>query len=260
MKNLTVVKVGGGVLENEESSSQFLKAFTALEGNKLLVHGGGRLADQYLLKLGLKPNMVNGRRVTDKDTLEVVTMVYGGLVNKQLVANLQSRKVNAIGLTGADGNLIVSAKRPSDDGVDWGYVGDPVEVNADTLNDLVEQGTVPVIAPLTHDGKGTLLNTNADTMATVVSVALARHYEVTLIFAFDKAGVLTDVDDDNSVVEKIDEAGFAEMKASGQIHSGMIPKLESAFEALNEGIRKIRIVGFANISNEKAGTTLQLEK
>ena len=240
MKNLTVVKVGGGVLENEESSSQFLKAFAALEGDKLLVHGGGRLADQYLLKLGLKPNMVNGRRVTDKDTLEVVTMVYG--------------------LTGADGNLIVSVKRPSDNGVDWGYVGDPVEVNADTLNDLIEQGTVPVIAPLTHDGKGTLLNTNADTMATVVSVALAQQYDVTLIFAFDKAGVLTDVDDDNSVVENIDEAGFAEMKASGQIHSGMIPKLESAFEALNEGIRKIRIVGFANISNEKAGTMLQLEK
>jgi len=257
MRHLTVVKVGGGVLEDEESSQQFLDSFAALAGNKVLVHGGGRLADQYLRKLGIEPNMVNGRRVTDKATLDVVTMVYGGLVNKQLIASLQSRKVNAMGLTGADGNLIVSTKRPAKD-VDWGFVGDPVEVNAMALDQLIEQDVVPVIAPLTHDGKGSLMNTNADTMATVVAVALAQMYEVTLIFAFDKAGVLTDVNDETSVVDTIDETGFASMRSAGTIHSGMIPKLESAFEALNSGIKKIRIVGFAKISDEKAGTTLQL--
>lgn len=246
------------MLENEESSRQFLTAFSEIKGPKLLVHGGGRLADQYLLKLGLEPNMVNGRRVTDKDTLDVVTMVYGGLVNKQLVAKLQAAKVNAMGLTGADGNLITSVKRPSTD-VDWGFVGDPVHVNATSIKELIDQKIVPVIAPLTHDGKGTLMNTNADTMATVVAVALASYFQVTLIFAFDKAGVLTDVDDEDSVVKSISESSFTEMKRLGQIHSGMIPKLESAFEALNNGIEKIRIVGFANIFNEDAGTTLQLE-
>lgn len=246
------------MLENPASSSTFLEAFASIPGSKVLVHGGGRLADQYLGMLGLQPHMVNGRRVTDKDTLQVVTMVYGGLVNKQLVASLQSRKINAIGLTGADGGVILSKKRPVKD-IDWGFVGDPVEVNAHLLAGLLGQGTVPVIAPLTHDGKGSLLNTNADTMATVVAVALAEHFDTTLTFAFDKAGVLTDVDDDNSVIPTMNKLDYERLKEAGNIHSGMIPKLDNAFEALEKGIKRIRIVGFGAISDTQAGTTLQLE-
>jgi acetylglutamate kinase len=257
MKKVYIVKVGGGVLENPESSKRFTEAFVALEGPKLLVHGGGRLADQYLLKLGIEPNMVNGRRITDRETLDVVTMVYGGLVNKQLVAALQKEGSNAIGLTGADGNVIRSSRRPVKD-VDWGFVGDPVAVNNVFLEALLDQRVVPVIAPLTHDGHGNLLNTNADTMATVVAIALAESFEVTLVFAFDKAGVLTDVNDEKSIIPAIDQKGYEKLKETGQIHSGMTPKLDNAFEALGKGIKKIRIVGFASISDTDAGTTLQL--
>ena len=254
-----MVKVGGGVLEHPASSEQFLRAFISIDSLKLLVHGGGRLADQYLLKLGIQPNMVNGRRVTDEATMEVVTMVYGGLVNKQLVAQLQSNKVNAIGLTGADGNIIRSEKRPVTD-IDWGWVGDPTRVNEPMLTGLLQQSMVPVIAPLTHDGMGNLLNTNADTMAMVVAVALAARHDVTLIFAFDKPGVLTDVDDDSSVIATMDKDEYITLRNTGQIHSGMIPKLDNAFVALEKGIGKIRIVGFGAISNEADGTTLQLQK
>lgn len=259
MAQITVVKVGGGVLEDPASSKQFLKAFISIDGVKLLVHGGGRLADQYLLKLGIQPNMVNGRRVTDKATMEVVTMVYGGLVNKQLVTQLQRHNVNAIGLTGADGNIIVSEKRPVKD-IDWGWVGDPTKVNEPMLTGLLQQTLVPVIAPLTHDGVGNLLNTNADTMATVVAIALATRHEVTLVFAFDKPGVLTDVDDDASVIATMNKQDYVTLKSTGQIHSGMIPKLENAFEALEKGIGKIRIAGFDALADEAAGTTLQLQK
>lgn len=259
MNKLTIVKVGGGVLEDAKSSQQFLAAFVNIPGPKILVHGGGRLADHYLLKLGLQPNMMNGRRVTDKNTLDVVTMVYGGLVNKQLVASLQSKGCNAIGLTGVDADMIRSKRRAVKD-VDWGYVGDPEHVNTALLQSLLAQQVVPVVAPLTHDGAGSLLNTNADTMATVTAIALAAFFEVTLTFAFDKAGVLTDVNDENSVLPEIDEQKYADLKVAGNIHSGMIPKLDNAFEGLKKGIRKIRIVGFAAISDDRSGTTLFIEK
>ena len=259
MKNLTIVKVGGGILENPKSSELFLQAFVAIAGTKILIHGGGRLADHYLLQQGIRPNMVNGRRVTDKATLEVVTMVYGGLVNKQLVATLQSQNCQAIGLTGADGNLVRSKIREVRE-VDYGLVGDPEAVNIDLLSSLLQQKMVPVVAPLTHDGKGNLLNTNADTMATAIAIALAQAFDITLTFAFDKAGVLTDVDDETSVIPEINETKYAQLKTTGQIHSGMLPKLESAFEGLKKGIGKIRIAGFASISDERSGTTLLLEK
>lgn len=247
------------MLENPDSSKQFLQAFAAVKGPKILVHGGGRLADQYLLRLGLQPRMINGRRVTDKDTLDVVTMVYAGLVNKQLVALLHTLGCQGVGLTGADGNLIRSRKRSVRD-VDWGFVGDPEQVDCTLIEALLEKNKVPVIAPLTHDHQGTLLNTNADTMASVLAVALTGSHQVTLTFAFDKPGVLLDVNDDASVIPVIDEVLYEDMKAKAQVHSGMLPKLDSAFEGLKKGIGKIRIVGFASISDPEAGTTLLLKK
>ncbi len=244
-EKLTIVKVGGAVVEDELQLSQLLCDFSAIEGRKVLVHGGGRKATKMAERLGVETHMVNGRRITDADMLEVVTMVYGGLVNKNLVARLQAHGVNALGLTGADADVIRSHKRPVKivDGqtVDYGFVGDVDHANGETLSRLIEAGITPVMAPLTHDGEGHILNTNADTIASETAKALANLYEVTLIFSFEKKGVLSDPDDDDSVIPTITHADFERYKADGTISGGMLPKIENALAAVDAGVAKVNI-------------------
>jgi acetylglutamate kinase len=240
MKKLTLIKVGGKIVEEPETLKALLQDFAKIEGYKVLVHGGGRSATRMATRLGVKSQMVNGRRVTDEETLKIVTMVYAGLVNKNIVAGLQALNVNALGLTGADLNYMRSDKRPVGD-VDYGFVGDVKEVQSDILASLIEQDVVPVLAPLTHDKKGHILNTNADTIAGEAAKALAKHFDVTLMFCFEKKGVLMDADDDESVIEEITRKNFAEYVAKGVIQGGMIPKMENAYEAIDAGVKAVII-------------------
>ncbi len=254
------------MVENATSLASLLQQFSVMPGRKVLVHGGGRLATSMATSLGIESHMVGGRRITDEEMLRVVTMVYGGLVNKNIVAGLQAKGVKAIGLTGADGDVIRSHRRPlkrvkMDDGteqmVDFGFVGDVDKVDASLLAQLIEGGMVPVVAPLTHDGEGHILNTNADTIASAVACALAGHYEVTLTFCFEKAGVLRDADDDNSVIPSIDEEQAARLIGEGIISGGMIPKIENAFDAIHRGVKQVVITHSDNIDGTK-GTTIKV--
>jgi acetylglutamate kinase len=254
-EKLTIVKVGGAVVEDELQLSQLLKDFSAIEGRKVLVHGGGRKATKMAERLGIETKMVEGRRITDADMLEVVTMVYGGLVNKNLVARLQANRVNALGLTGADANAIHSHKRPLKNGVDYGFVGDVDHANGEILGRLIEAGITPVMAPLTHDGEGHILNTNADTIASETAKALANLYDVTLIFSFEKKGVLRNPDDDDSVIATINHADFERYKADGTISGGMLPKIENALNAVDAGVSKV-IITLATAIDGKHGTTI----
>ena len=266
MKNkVNVIKVGGAVVEDAASLDNLLTQFAELPGAKVLVHGGGRSATKIAASLGIESKMVGGRRITDAQMLQVVTMVYAGLVNKNIVAGLQARGVNALGLTGADMDVVRSHRRPlkkmvMDDGteqmVDFGFVGDVDKANGEMLCKLIAEGVVPVMTPLTHDGAGNLLNTNADTIASKVACALAPYYDVTLTFCFEKKGVLRDADDDESVIPTITEQDFEAYKASGIISGGMIPKLENAFDAIHKGVRKVVITGAANLNGED-GTTIK---
>ena len=253
------------MVENAASLASLLEQFASMPGRKVLVHGGGRLATSMAASLGIESRMVGGRRITDEKMLEVVTMVYGGLVNKNIVAGLQAKGVKAIGLTGADGDVIRSHKRPlkrvkMDDGteqmVDFGFVGDVDRVDAQLLSELIESGSVPVVAPLTHDGEGHILNTNADTIASSVAQALAGLYDVTLTFCFEKAGVLRDADDDGSVIPLIDEQAASRLIAEGVIAGGMIPKIENAFDAIRKGVRQVVITHSDNIDGSR-GTTIK---
>lgn len=254
MNKLTLVKVGGKIVEDSETLKQLLSDFSKIKGHKVLVHGGGRSATAIAAKLGIESQMVNGRRITDEETLKVVTMVYGGLVNKQIVAGLQSIGVNALGLTGADLNYMRSEKRPVKD-VDYGFVGDVKEVNADILADLIARGVVPVLAPLTHDNAGNMLNTNADTIAGEAAKALAKHFEVTLMFCFEKKGVLMSETDDESVIPEITPALFEKYVADGIINGGMIPKLENSFEAINAGVKQV-VITRADLIHTRGGTKI----
>lgn len=255
-EKLTIVKVGGAVVEDELQLSQLLKDFSAIEGRKVLVHGGGRKATKMAERLGIKTQMVNGRRITDAAMLEVVTMVYGGLVNKNLVAQLQANGVNAIGLTGADADAIRSHKRPLKDGIDYGFVGDVDYGNGKMLRQLIEAGITPVMAPLTHDGKGHILNTNADTIASETAKALADMYDVTLIFSFEKKGVLSNPDDDDSVIPVITKEDFERYKADGTISGGMLPKIENALRAVEAGVSRV-IITLATAIDGKHGTVIE---
>ena len=254
-EKLTIVKVGGAVVEDELQLSQLLKDFSAIEGRKVLVHGGGRKATKMAERLGIETKMVEGRRITDADMLEVVTMVYGGLVNKNLVAKLQANGVNALGLTGADANAIRSHKRPLKNGVDYGFVGDVDQADGEMLGRLIEAGITPVMAPLTHDGEGQILTTNADTIASETAKALANLYDVTLIFSFEKKGVLRNPDDDDSVIATINHADFEHYKADGTISGGMLPKIENALSAVDAGVSKV-IITLATAIDGKHGTTI----
>ena len=255
-EKLTIVKVGGAVVEDELQLSQLLNDFSAIEGRKVLVHGGGRKATKMAVRLGLETQMVNGRRITDADMLEVVTMVYGGLVNKNLVARLQGFGVNALGLTGADANVIRSHKRPLKDGVDYGFVGDVDGADGEMLGRLVEAGITPVVAPLTHDGEGHILNTNADTIASETAKALAAFYDVTLIFSFEKKGVLSNPDDDDSVIPVITRTLFNQYKADGTISGGMLPKIENALSAVDSGVSRV-IITLATAIDGDHGTIIK---
>lgn len=235
-----MVKVGGAIVEDEARLSRLLSDFSSVEGRKVLVHGGGRRATAVAAALGIETKMVNGRRITDRSMLDVVTMVYGGLVNKNVVARLQACGVNALGLTGADIDVIRSHKRPVKD-VDYGFVGDVERADGGKLMTLIEAGIVPVMAPLTHDGQGNLLNTNADTIAAETAKALAKHYDVTLIYSFEKAGVLRDADDDSSVIPTITRSDFDRYVADGVISGGMIPKIENALAAIAAGVSRVNI-------------------
>ena len=257
MQPLTIVKVGGKIVEEASSLDGLLRSFSSLDGNKLLVHGGGRSATALAAQLGIETKMVNGRRVTDAEMLKVVTMVYGGLVNKNIVAGLQALGVNALGLTGADMNIMRSEKRPVKE-VDYGFVGDVKEVSAELLSSLIGQGVVPVLAPLTHDKKGNLLNTNADVIAGEAAMALAAFFDVTLVFCFEKKGVLSTEADDDSVIPVITPALYEQYVARGVIQGGMIPKLDNAFEALRRGVKKVIITEAAQLGNE-TGTTVVLQ-
>ena len=254
-EKLTIVKVGGAVVEDEAQLSQLLKDFSAIEGNKVLIHGGGRRATQVAASLGIESKMVGGRRITDADMLSVVTMVYGGLVNKNLVARLQANGVNALGLTGADMDVIRSHKRPIKDGVDFGFVGDVDRADGEMLSRLIKAGITPVMAPLTHDGQGHILNTNADTIASETAKALAPYYDVTLIYSFEKKGVLRNPDDDDSVIPTITRADFEQYKADGTISGGMLPKIENALSAINAGVSRV-IITLATAIDGESGTKI----
>ena len=240
MEKLYVIKVGGAVVEDPAALSAFLEGFSSVKGLKVLVHGGGRAATKLAAELGVETRMVDGRRITDADMLRVVTMVYGGLVNKNIVAALQARGLNALGLTGADLGCMLADKRPVKE-VDYGFVGDMRKVDTSILADLIARGVVPVMAPLSFDGKGSLLNTNADTIASSVAVALAERFDVTLVYCFEKKGVLSDASDDDSVIPVITKASFEGLVADGVVAGGMIPKLQNAIGALDGGVREVRI-------------------
>jgi len=255
-ETLTVVKVGGGVLEDVASLAGFLDRFVALPGLKILVHGGGRVATKLSEQLNIESKMVDGRRITDAGTIDIVTMVYGGLINKKTVAALQARGCNAGGFTGADMNLINAVKRPVKD-IDYGFVGDVTHVNNEVLTILLKSGITPVIAPLTHDGKGQLLNTNADTIASEIAGAMSKLYEVSLIFCFEKPGVLLDSNDDNSVITELNLSSYKTYKVQGIIHSGMIPKIDNSFDALQKGVKQV-IITSALTLNLNSGTRISL--
>jgi acetylglutamate kinase len=233
-----------------------LKDFALIAGSKLLIHGGGQSATQIGNRLGIKTQMIDGRRITDEEALLVVTMVYAGLINKNIVAQLQALRLDAIGLTGADMNLILSAKRSANP-IDYGYVGDIKKVNASALTELLEQNYIPVLAPLTHNGEGQLLNTNADTIAAEVAKALANTFKVRLIYCFEKRGVLLDENDENSIIPVLNRELFEQYKKEGIIHSGMIPKLENAFQAIEAGVNEIIITRASDIMHTGKGTFIQ---
>ena len=260
---IQVIKIGGGVLENEAQRDAFLRQFAAIEGPKILVHGGGRLATTMADRLGVETHMIDGRRVTDKETLDIVTMVYGGLVNKQVVAQLQTMGVNAIGMTGADGGWMKAVKRPIKNGIDYGYVGDVIEVNGAHLRTLLDKGLTPVIAPITFSADGLLLNTNADTVASDTAVGLVesrklnvegREANVQLTFCFEKAGVLRDADDESTLIPRITRESYKQLLADGIVSGGMIPKIDNAFAAIEHGVQSVRIT---HASNLQGGTIIE---
>ncbi len=255
-QTLTIVKVGGKIVETPHSLETLLNQFCQLEGHKILVHGGGRTATDIAARLGIETTMIEGRRVTDEEMLRVVTMVYGGLVNKNIVAKLQAKDVNALGLTGADMNVIQSHRRPLKNGIDYGFVGDVDCVDAERLSLLLNAGITPVMAPLTHDKRGSMLNTNADTIAAETAKALAGKFEVTLVYCFEHAGVLTDPEDETSVIPLITRESFDNLKAQGIVSGGMLPKIENSLTAVEAGVRRVVITRADSLSENK-GTSIE---
>lgn len=261
MDKLFVVKIGGNVINNEENLSSFLQSFASVKSPKILVHGGGKIATKIGEQLGIKSNYINGRRITDDDTIDLVTMVYGGLVNKKIVAQLQARGCNAIGLTGADANIIPATRRPVKE-IDYGWAGDinNDELIINNLEVIIESGITPVFAPLTHDGQGHILNTNADTIASSLAVALSKDYDVRLIYSFEKKGVLENVEDGNSVIRNINKEKYRQLLQEKKLFEGIIPKIDNAFAAIDAGVKEV-LIGDAkdllkNTTNDMAGTLI----
>ena len=262
MEKLFIIKVGGNVLDNAKGQQSFLEKFANISAKKILVHGGGKIATSIGKQLGIEPNYINGRRITDEATIDLVTMVYGGLINKKLVAALQSMNCNAIGLTGADGNIIPATKRPVAE-IDYGFVGDigSLQLAVDSLHLFLDNKLVPVVAPLTHDGNGQLLNTNADTIASALAVALSKQYDVRLIYCFEKKGVLENVEDGSSVITLIDKEKYQLLLQDKKLADGILPKIENAFAAINSGVKEV-LIGDANdllqnISENTIGTLIK---
>jgi acetylglutamate kinase len=246
MEKLFIIKVGGNILDDAKAQQSFLEKFALVPAKKILVHGGGKIASSIGKQLGIEPNYINGRRITDEATIDLVTMVYGGLINKKLVAGLQSMKCNAIGLTGADGNIIPASKRPVAE-IDYGFVGD-IKNEGVGVNDLrvfLNNNMVPIVAPLTHDGKGQLLNTNADTIASALAVALSKQYDVRLIYCFEKKGVLENVEDKSSVITLIDKKKYQQLLQDKKLADGILPKIDNAFAAIDSGVKEV-LIGDAN--------------
>jgi acetylglutamate kinase len=261
MSPLFVVKIGGNVLDHPEALDAFLADFASIPGPKILIHGGGKIATRLGDKLGIEAKYVDGRRITDDDTIDLVTMVYGGLVNKQVVAALQAKGCNALGLTGADANIIPAVKRPVK-AIDYGWVGDipPTNVHAATLSVFLDAGLVPVMAPLTHDGQGHILNTNADTIASALAVGLSAFYQVRLIYCFEKKGVLENINDESSVISLINQENHQRLLSEGKLADGIIPKIDNAFAAIRSGVREV-LIGDArdlvqNVSGSVSGTLI----
>lgn len=252
---LTVIKIGGEIINNSEQLESFLEDFSCIDQPKILVHGGGKIATALSKKLGVETRMHEGRRITTKDNLDVVTMVYAGLINKNIVASLQSKECNAIGLSGADANMITAVKRSSTP-LDYGFVGDLKSVNTETIDVFLKNKITPVFSAISHDKKGQLLNTNADTIATEIAIAMSTLYETELIYCFDKKGVLMDVNDENSVVENINTEGYQQLKEQNVIHDGMLPKMENAFHALNNHVSEVMIGNTHFIKNRSEAHTL----
>ncbi|WP_289645057.1 acetylglutamate kinase [Maribacter aestuarii] len=257
-EKLSIVKIGGNVIENTEELAVFLELFATLKGSKILVHGGGKKASEILNKMGIEPKMTGGRRITDAESLEVITMVYGGLTNKNIVAQLQAHACNAIGLSGADGNTIQAHKRPVKD-IDYGFAGDVDGVNTKTISNLLKAGLTPVFCALTHDGKGQILNTNADTIASEIASGMGQLYDTTLYYCFEKKGVLLDVKDDDSVVKNINSETYQKLLDEKVIADGMLPKMENCFYALNRNVNKV-CIGAITMLDEKTDlyTTITL--
>ena len=257
MEQLFVIKIGGNVIDDPEKLNGFLGTFADIKGKKILVHGGGKIATKIGHELGIEPDYHQGRRITDDKTIDLVTMVYGGLVNKKIVASLQALKNTAIGLTGADGNVIAAVKRPVKE-IDFGWVGDVKDdsVNTDFLNSLLNQDITPVFAALTHDQEGHMLNTNADTIASVLAVALSEFYQVRLIYCFEKKGVLLDIEDEDSVITQIDYQKYQQLLSENKLFEGIIPKIDNAFAAINSGVREV-LIGDSNAlaANTSPNTT-----
>jgi acetylglutamate kinase len=261
MENLYVIKIGGNIVDDESSLTAFLKMFASIKSKKILVHGGGKLATRMGEKLGIPQQMIDGRRITDSETLKVVTMVYAGYINKHIVAELQSLGCNAAGISGADGNSILAHKREKA-GVDYGFAGDIDLVNEKWFKELLDAGIFPVVAPITHDGRNQLLNTNADTIAQEIAKALCSSYTVSLVFGFEKPGVLLNVEDDHSVIHVLNAQYYSELKNSNKIFAGMIPKLDNAFAAVGQGVHKV-IIGKSEeldrLITGETGTTISYE-
>ena len=261
-KTLIVIKIGGNIIDDEVKLSSFLKEFASVKGKKILVHGGGKLATKLAEQLNIPQQLVDGRRITDAETLKIVTMVYAGYINKNIVAQLQANGENAIGICGADGNAILAHKRIKAE-LDYGFAGDIDEVNVSLFTDLLNQGISIVVAPITHDAKGQLLNTNADTIAQEIAKALSTTWSVQLIYSFEKAGVLSDANDEATLIKEINPVSYKELKDSGAIFAGMIPKLDNAFAALNSGVDKV-IIGKAEqlqqLVSGKTGTAIILNE
>ena len=260
---LFVIKVGGNVVDNATALESFLQKFAAIDAFKILVHGGGKIATSIGKQLGIESNYINGRRITDEATIDLVTMVYGGLINKKLVALLQSMHCNAIGLTGADANIIPADKRPVAE-IDYGFVGDikNESVAAKNLQAFLENNMVPVVAPLTHDGQGQMLNTNADTIASALAVALSKQYDVRLIYCFEKKGILENVEDETSVISFINKEKYLQLVQDKKLANGILPKIDNAFEAINNGVKEV-LIGDANdllqnITGNTIGTLIKL--
>jgi len=257
-QQLSIVKIGGNVIEDENALNVFLTAFSRMAGPKILVHGGGKLATQLATRLDIPSNLVDGRRITDMETIDIITMVYGGLANKKIVAQLQAKGINALGLSGADGNSIQAHKRPVKE-IDYGFVGDIDGVNSELLTKFLNIKITPVFCAISHDGNGQLLNTNADTIASEISIAMATKYNTTLYYCFEKKGVLLDVNDDNSVVRKINTTKYKELLSAGVISDGMLPKLHNCFYALKNKVKEVCLGDVTMLDkNTELFTTLTL--